>query len=254
MSDAKVTSGVVQPQGVGEDPLTFYTKLFIRFLQVVFSTFEKGSYRWEPDMELTDLVISDRGSVGREVVEKRPAIICMRGNAAWLNASMDQFKSFDFETGGKTHTDLVSSVMVYACLAQDGIEAQRIAWIAGYATRALKRNLLRAGLHRVGENVDYGPETDGGVLFPEPKPSVRMVQVIVPFFFQDTYSVTPVDNLLLKQLDLRLTSEANYPTPDGKPALRDPAMRGKVLKYDKTVSLTQRVSVTSKPSPQPPKK
>jgi hypothetical protein len=250
----KVTSGVVQPQGVGEDPLTFYTKIFIRFLQVVFSTFEKGSYRWEPDMELTDLVISDQGSVGREVVEKRPAIMCLLGPANWMNISMDQFKSFDFATGRKTHTDLVSGAMVYACLAQDGVEARRIAWIAGYATRALKRNLLRAGMHRVGENVNYGPEMDGGVLFPDPKPSVRMVQVMVPFFFQDTYSIGPVDNLLLKQLDLRLTSEVNSPAPDGKPALRDPAMRGKLLQIDKTVSLTQRISVTSKPSPQPPKK
>lgn len=251
--DVKVTSGIVQPQGVGEDPLTHFTKVFVRFLQVVFSTFEKGSYKWLPDLELTDIVISDQGTVGREVVEKRPAIICMRGNAAWLNVSMDQFKSFDFSNGARTHTDLVAASMLYSCVAQDGIEAQRIAWIAGYATRTLKRNLLKSGMHRVGENVDFGPESDGGVLFPDPKPSVRMVQVMVPFFFQDTYSVGPVDNLLLKELDIRLTSQLNYPTPDGQPLIRSPAMNGRVLKYDKAVSLTQRVSATSANSPKPRK-
>lgn len=253
MSDVKVTTGLPQPQAVGEDPLFQYTKLFVRFLQVVFATFEKGAYRWSEDMETTDVVISDQGMLRREVVDKRPLIVCMRGAASWLNVSMDQFLDYDLESGKRSHTDLISCSMTYNCLAREGLEAQRIAWIAAYATRTLKRHLLRAGLHRVGENVDMGAETDAGNILPDSGKDFYLVQVSVPFFFQDSYSVAPVDKLLLKDLHLTLTSEVNYPAPDGKPVIQDPAMGGRVLRYDKVISLTQRVSAGLGRTPKSPK-
>lgn len=241
MPELKNNGGVTQPQGVGEDPLLAYTRLFVRFLQVVFSTFEKGSYLWQPDLELTDIVIGDQGMLRPDVWDKRPAVICKRGTARWSNVAMDQMQDFDFDTGKRTHTDLVSANMVYQCISREGLEAQRLAWIAGYATRALKRNLMRAGLHRVGENVDYGEETDGSAIQDSLKDYI-FVPVIVPFFFQDTYSVEPVDKLLLKELDLRLTSGivGNLP-PDGT-GLRPPAIGGRVLQTGTVISLTQRVS------------
>ena len=85
MSDVKISTGLPQPQGVTEDPLLAHTKTFVRFLQVVFSTFEEGAYHWQPDLELTNVVIADQGMLGNSVVEKRPAIICMRGPASWSN-------------------------------------------------------------------------------------------------------------------------------------------------------------------------
>jgi hypothetical protein len=242
LSEQANRTGAVQPQGVGEDPLFFFTKLFVRFLQVVFHSFPKGSYRWDPDDSTTDIVISDVGSLGNEVVEKRPSIIVQRGQASWSNISMNQFKSFDFTTGATTHTDLIASSVIYNCMAIEGLEAQRIAWISSYATRTLKRNLLRSGLHRVGENIEMGAESDASSLLGDPNSEISLVPVMVPFFFQDTYSIGPVDNLLLKDLDLRLTSEATSPTTASYMGLRSPAIGGRVLKYDKVFSLTQRVS------------
>jgi hypothetical protein len=242
MSELKNSNGPPQPQGVGEDPLLHFTKVFVRFLQLVFSTFDKGSYKWEPDQENSDILVSDQGVLRADVLEKRPAIVCMRGPAAWSNISMDQFKDYDFETGAKSHTDLVAATMVYNCLAREGLEAQRIAWIAGYATRTLKRNLLRAGMHRVGEDISYSAETDAGSLLPDSGKDFSLVSVTVPFFFQDSYRISPVDKLLLKELDLILTSEVNGTTPAEQPALREPAIGGRVLKDTKVISLTQRVA------------
>jgi hypothetical protein len=242
MSEQYVRSGSPQPQGVGEDPLLHFTKLFIRFLQVVFHSFEKGSYRWDPDDQTTDIIISDIGTIGNDVVEKKPSIIVQRGQASWSNVSMNQFKSFNFETGATTHTDLIASSVVYNCMAIEGLEAQRLAWISSYSTRVLKRNLLRAGLHRVGENIEMGAESDASPLLGDSGAEVSLVPVMVPFFFQDTYSIGPVDNLLLKDVDLRLTSGTTAKFSAGTTGLRSPAIGGKVLKYDKTFSLTQRVS------------
>ena len=54
MSDLSTPTGPPQPQGPGEDPLLHFTKIFVRFLQLVFATFEKGSYQWSQDLELTE--------------------------------------------------------------------------------------------------------------------------------------------------------------------------------------------------------
>lgn len=253
---AKVPSGVPQPQGPGEDPLLHYTKVFARFLQVVFATFEKGAYRWTDDEALSDILITDQATIARDVVEKRPAIILTRGPASFGNIALNQFAgpgplpkkgenmkypNLDWETGTKRFTDLVACTMTYNCLSKEGLEAQRIAWISMMATRRLKTSLMNAGIHRVGEEVQVGSESSpGSIVQPEADNEITMVSVSVPFYFQDFWSVGPKDKLLLKHIDLALTSSLNYPAA-GAVTIREPGMNGKVLTYDKTLSLVQRV-------------
>lgn len=249
----RVPSGLPQPQGVGEDPLTHWTRVFARFLQVVFGTFEKGAYRWEPDDALTDIIIQGEGSVGTEVVEKRPAIVVQRGPAAWGNLSMDQFKGFDPATGRRTHTDLVSGIVTYNCIAAAGLEAQRIAWISSYATRTLKRSLMKAGLHRVGEEVQIGAESPPGALVQGDPNEIVLVSVSVPFWFQDTWSVEPIDKTLLNAIDLAVRSEVGFPAPGAVP-VKEPGLNGRLLTYSKLVSLDTRVTAPPLVSPRSRKK
>ena len=248
----RVSSGLPQPQGVGEDPLAHWTRIFTRFLQIVFATFEKGAYRWTQDPLSTDIVVQGEGTVKREVVEKRPAIIVQRGASAWGNVSMDQFKEFDFTTGRRTHTDLVSGVMTYNCLSREGLEAGRIAWIACYATRALKRSLMKAGLHRVGEELQIGAESPPGAFVSGDPGEILIVSVSVPFWFQDTWSVEPVDKTLLNEISLAVRSEAGFPAPGAVP-IKAPGINGRVLTYDKLVSIDSEVKAPPIGGPRPRK-
>ncbi len=258
----RVFSGEPQPQGQGEDPLLHYTKVFARFLQLVFATFEKGAYRWTPEDANTDIYITDQVPFPEEVVEKRPAIVLTRGPASFGNLALDQFAgpgplpkypdppttdmkhpNLDWESGTKRYTDLVSSTMTYNCMSKEGLEAQRIAWIAMMATRRLKRSLMKAGLHRVGEEVQVSSESPpGAIISPEADTEIVMVSVTVPFYFQDYWSIGPADKKLLKHIDLALTSHVNYPAP-GAVTIREPGINGRVLTYDKTLSLVQRVRI-----------
>lgn len=259
----RVPSGEPQPQGPGEDPLLYYTKLFAKFLQLIFATFEKGAYRWCDDVNDTDLYITDQCPMPQEAIEKRPAIILTRGPTSFGNLALDQFAgpgplpkpgqpmatpNSDFETGTRRFTDLVASTMTYNCLSREGLEAQRIAWIAMMATRRLKRSLMRAGIHRVGEELSVSSESPpGSIIQTSADNEIIMVSVQVPFYFQDYWSIGPVDKKLLKRIDLALTSSANYPA-EGAVAIREPGMNGRVLTYDKTLSLVQRVRIQN-PTP-----
>lgn len=257
---ARVPSSVPQPQGAGEDPLTHYSRIFVRFLQLVFATFEKGSYCWEPDDKSTDIIISDQATVSNEVVEKRPAIILSRGAASFGNLAMDQFAgpllgpdgkftaNDNPATGSKRYTDLVSATMTYNILSREGLEAQRIAWIAMYATRTLKKSLLKAGLHRVGEEIQIGPESAPGSIVQPDANEIIMVSVQVPFYFQDTWTIAPADKTLLNHVSVALTSELDGIAPVVL-RLRPAGINGRVLPVDNVTSLNSRLLVGPQRTP-----
>lgn len=263
----RVPQGVPQPQGVGEDPLTHYTRVFVRFLQVLFETFEKGAYHWDADEKSSDITISDQATIRKEDVEKRPAILVSRGPLALTNVAMDQFagpvlqrdaqgKTFfksnlDPKSGNRRHTDLSSCTMTYNCLSREGLEAQRIAWITGYFTRALKRVLMKAGLHRVGEEIQFGSESAPGTIVQPDSNEIVLVSVSVPFYFQDSWSVEPVDKLLLKHVEVALRSGSGNDAPQTVP-INGPSIYGQILEVDNVLSLN-RVSVGPIRSPKPRK-
>lgn len=264
---ARVPQGVPQPQGVGEDPLTHYTRVFVRFLQVLFQSFEKGAYRWDLDDKNSDITISDQSTIRAEEVEKRPAIVVTRGPLAMTNVSMDQFAgpilqrdaqgkeyfkaNLDAQTGARRHSDLSSCTMTYNCLSREGLEAQRIAWICGYFTRALKRTLMKAGMHRVGEEIQFGAESAPGSIVQPDSNEIVMVSVSVPFYFQDSWSVEPVDKLLLKHVEVALRSSGD--APQDTVQINEPSIYGQVLGVSKVLSLNTRVSVGPLKSPKPRK-
>jgi hypothetical protein len=262
MSD-RVAVGEPQPQGPGEDPLYHYTRLFVRFLQLVFGTFEKGNYRWDLDELNSDIIISDQARLARETVEKRPAILVARGPVAYGNIAMDQFAgphlkngqlvpNFNMETGARRHTDLCSSSVSFSCLSKEGIEAGRLAHISAMAVRRLKRSLMKAGLHRVGEEIQIGSESAPGAIVQDADNEIVMVSVTVPFFYQDFWTVEPADKSLLKHIDLALTSRLNFPAAGAVP-IKEPGMNGKTLTYDKVLTLTQRSGIGTAKTPKPRK-
>jgi hypothetical protein len=250
----RVPTGETQPQGPGEDPLLYYTRVFARFLQVYFATFPKGSYQWSEDDKNTDIVIKGEGSIASEVVERRPAIVVSRGPVGFGNISMDQFKGFDFQTGRRDHTDLLSASVTYQCLSKSGLEAQRIAWAAAYITRVEKRTLAGVpGIHRVGEELQIGAESPPGSVIPSNPREIIMVPVSVPFYFQQNWSTEPRDKVLLKQIGVTVRSEAAYPAP-GAVAIKDPGRSGRVLTYSKKVSFNSGVKMSSLITPRPRRK
>lgn len=259
----RIPHGRAPDQGAGEDPLAHYNRLLIKFLQLVFGSFEKGQYHWDADQELTEISITDQSPLAREVVERRPAIVVSRGPASFGNLAMDQFAgprlnkkegfvpNLDGTTGARRHTDLIAASSSYNCLSSEGLEAARIAWICAMATRRLKRSLMKAGFHRIGEETQIGPESSPGAIVQGDSKEIIMVSVSIPFYFQDSWTIEPVDKVLLNKLDMALRSNINFSTTEV--ALNAPAINGRTLEYDrtKTINLSQRVSVTNTKTPKP---
>lgn len=213
-ADRSAIPALTHPKGLGEDPLTHFTRVYLLFLQGLFTQFPpaSGCFHWSDSQDDTEIAITDQAPIPRDRIEQRPAIVTMRGPAQFANLTLDQLKTLDFKTGTREHTDLVACTMSINCISKNGIEAQRIAWIVMRHIRIFKRLLQReGGFHRIGEQVSVGPESPPGALVnPEPDPSTVMVTVHSPFFFQWNETITPTNAQVVNEIQAHIT--ANLPS------------------------------------------
>lgn len=232
----QVASGLVEPQGLGEEPLYFCTRIFLTFLQGLFEQMPTGSYRWSEDEKLSEIAITDQVPIPRERVDQKPQLVTMRGPAQFANLSLDQLRSLNPRTGEKERTDLVSCTMTINAIARNGIECQRLAWTAARYLRTFKTMIQRHGLHKIGDEISIGPESPPGAFVSEPDPEFVMISVYAPFHFQWTETVRPLDAPLLRSMEARISTAmlpAAATTTEGsieaRVAFRTPSIRGRVL-------------------------
>ena len=238
MPNDQVFTGLVEPQGFGEEPLFFITRCFLLFYQGLFEQFISGSYKWSVDEKITEIEITDQVPIPRTRIEQKPQIVTMRGPARFANLSLDQMRTVNVHTGAKERTDLVSCTMAVNCIAKNGLEAQRIATIVARYTRDFKQVLQQLGrMHKVGDDIEIGPESPPGAFVAgEVDPEWTLVVVQLPFYFQWTDKVSPLNSPLLKSIEVRIkTAElpAAASTTQGsidlRSALSPPTIRGKVI-------------------------
>lgn len=212
MPSEQVTPGLVEPQGLGEDPLLYFTRVYLLFLQGLFKSFPEGSYRWSDDEKLSEISITDQAPIPRDRIEQRPAIVAMRGPAQFGNLTLDQVRKVDTRTGAKERTDLVACTMTLNCIAKMGPEAQRIGWIVMRHLRSLKEMIHQAGVHKVGDEVSIGPESPpGSMVQGESDSEWAMVTVFSPFFFQWTEITTPADAPRFRHIEMHIRAGLAHP-------------------------------------------
>lgn len=233
MASDFTSTGIPEPQGFAEEPLMYATRLYLVFLQGLFRQFPEGSYRWAEDERLTEIMISDQSPFPRDRIQQRPAIITLRGPARFANLSLDNMQALDRQTGMKRRSDLVACTMSLNCLAKNGLEAQRIAWIVFTNIRRFKTLLQQHGLHKIGDDMNIGPESDPGSLVqPEADSEVVMVTVQSPFFLQWTEEVTPNANLLdaiQTHMHARVSPPYTTKLREKDATLRPPTIRGRPI-------------------------
>lgn len=253
MSNEQVmSSGLVEPQGLGEEPLLHFTRVYLLFLQGLFAAFPTGSYHWSDDEKLSEIVITDQAPIPRERIEQRPAIVAMRGPTQFANLSLDQMRKVDMRTGAKERTDMMACTMSLNCIAKMGPETQRIAWIVMRHVRALKLLLQRAGIHKVGDELSMTPESPPGAMVSgESDTEWVMITVHSPFFFQWTDVVTPANAPVVQSIEARLQTASLPPSAMtqghqelmvlSQPTIRGRAIQQAVTGHQRVGEITQTV-------------
>lgn len=235
MASELAPAGTPETQGIGDDPLFFYTRVYLIFLQGLFKQMPAGSYAWSSDLAKTEIVITDQAPYPMAKNEFKPGIVVMRGPAQFASLTLDNLVNVDPRTGKKTYKDLVAMTMSINCTARLGLEAQRIAWIVARHINIFRKLLQKSGgFHLVNSNISVGPESPpGSIVAAEADSEAVMVTVQSPVFFQYDETVVPLDAPLLKHMEENLVVRdppANLADSDLREfRLRPPSMRGQLI-------------------------
>jgi hypothetical protein len=220
------------PPLLGDEPLDYFTRVYLIFLQGLFKQMPEGSWKWSEDEKLTEIVITDQAPYPRDRLEQRPAIVTMRGPAQFANLSLDNMRNIDWVTGSKERTDLVACTMSIVCLAKLDTEAQKIGWLVMRHLRTFKVMLQKYGrFFKIGDEVSIGPASPptGAVVTGEADSEVMMLTVQSPFFFQWTEREEPKDAVMAREIDTFMSTQLAPPDTTGvrqQTVYRRPTVRG----------------------------
>ncbi len=180
------------------DPIAHSIRVLIGFAQGLFREGIKYNpsdvspmYKWSPDHELTEITITGAYPLSIQVVNLRPAIVCVHGQSAYLNTSMGNFESINMRTGNKVYRDIISCNAVFHVVSRTGAEASRLAFFLASSIKALQVFLQRQGpFTRIGHDIAISGESPpGGLIQDNTDGGAVSVQVVVPFFIPHKWEV-----------------------------------------------------------------
>ena len=201
-----------------DDPLNYAVKGFIAFLQTIFEARPPGQFRWLPELEETELVITEENPVKLEVIEQRPAISVVLGPCRFNGSSLDDLVGVSARTAQERHTDLIPGNMSLHCLSRVRQECRFIAWQCARMTWILRKIFISETLfHEMGRNNQISSVTPAGELVGgDTEGEWHAVTVTVPFFLQWSDTVTPLATDWngrpinpLNEINLRLRTRLN---------------------------------------------
>jgi len=188
-----------------ENPLFVATRTCIIFLQELFTAAPKGSFHWNIDPEVTDIVITDEVPLHSEVVEKRPAIVTVRSAVAFAGIGLDQLEDLDIRTGAEAHTDLISGNLTFNCMSRIKVEAEYLGWQVARHIWLFRHYLMKSGFHKIGEQTQMmSPSPPQALISGDTEAEIVNVAVVVPFYFQWRDVIMERDLPKLKSIQTRL--------------------------------------------------
>lgn len=236
------------------DPLYHATRILLAFAQGLFKSLPNGQYHWSEDPEITEILITDQAPITSSVLNHRPAIVTVRGQAQFLNLHMGSFEDQDHLSGNKKFRDIISGSVTFNCLARVGVEASRIAWFIGSHVKYLRAFLQQQGpFTQIGQDVMLMGESPPGMLLQDPAEEGTInMPVVVPFFFphrwevkDPTFSLASIEaNIYERVVATNGSSHAGMGvniSPTG--GLRPPNVRGRPIIPGPSVPLRTKVIV-----------
>lgn len=201
---------------VENDPSLYCLRLYVQYLQGLFNFMPTDSFHWEPDDEISEIVIRAQAPLDLKTVGKRPAITVVQGPYNFMNVGIDNMISYNMSTEEKTRTDLISGHLVVYCLGDGDIIPMKLAHLVSHHTRCDQRLLEGTGgfytIARPAPSIN-SPSPPGQLIMGNPEGLV-MVQVNIPYAFQWTWKIKPKFSPALRTIQQitkhRRASEYDY--------------------------------------------
>lgn len=163
----------------------------ILWLQGIFKTRPKGSYRWCDDPEISEIIITAQDPYDADRTNRRPNIVVSRTSMSNANTSIGQTMAYSFAQETTTYTDLMQGNLVITVIAREGLEAQSIAYNLFRLIPVFRGMLNRTGrMTTLPGRMTITPEVPySDVSSSATAPHRRAVSVFLPISIQDHFSI-----------------------------------------------------------------
>ena len=195
--------------------------LYASFIQGLFQSAPDG-YRWSPDMQATQIVVTDESPINIDSVGMRPAISLTRGPVQSYNFGMDDLLTYDFETGTKRKSMLVPGTMSINCCSRVDSESEMLAWVVAEQLWLHREMLMKAGFFEIGRQFVIGsPSPAGSIVAGDSSDEWFSTTVSSPFQFYRTSQFSPLNRDIVQHIQYKLTTDprvVSSSTPAGSDA------------------------------------
>lgn len=197
-------------------PLQHLRVVFVRFVQGLFGAAPVGAYRWLPDMESTEIIVTDESPINTTKLQARPGVTFTRSSIQFYSAWTDDMMEFDFRTETKTKSVLVPGTMSVNCISRVDLESEQIAWIIAEHFWLLRELLMKAGFFDAARMITVSaPSPAGSIVTGDQADEYFSTVVSIPFQIYRTSAFTPLGRQIVNNIELSLTTGLRGPPQSG---------------------------------------
>lgn len=198
-----------------ESPLGDVIKGFLVILRSIFRSQDPGDYHWNPDSDLTDIIITDQNRTDAKTLGQRPLIVTQRVGTGVVPLGMNP-RTHRNSDGSWNATRLYAGNILVHCISKNGPEAEMLAvFIADSLPHFYREIISRTCLHSIDDQITVSAETpvspyvlQGG--------SNEWVSVVlqIPFKAQTTSRLEYDENSRTRLREIRATISVSMPGTD----------------------------------------
>ena len=249
-----VDQGLRSSGSLAESPLEQIRTAYVSFVQGLFRSAPPG-YRWSESEESTEILITDENPVHLSVLGHRPGVTFTRGPVQTFNLGIDDMAEYDFRTGAKRKSLLISGTMSISCLSRVDIEAEKLGWVIAEQLWMNRKLMMECGFYDIGRSFVVGPPSPAGSLVKgDGGHEVYAAVVSSPFQFGRNSTASPINTGMVEHMSSRVGTDLGFVRTRKELASTDKMMlRPHPLYPDKNV-LMRVVSPGVGVSPYPPVK
>ena len=198
----------------------------VQFIQGLFWYMPKGQYHWEPDVDVTEIVITDESPLKVKDYGTRPCISVTRAPVTLSSLGLDDMSSYDAATGTKKKSVVVPGNMTINCCSRESLESEYLAFFVAEHVWLLRDVLQKRSIYQIGQNIGIGaPSPAGSLVQADQGDEWTATSAAVPFQLVRTGSITPLGQRIVKEIEISLSRMpvsaspvAFYPTGVAEPA------------------------------------
>lgn len=215
----------IDPPGAFADPASFrysplhhVRSLYLQFVQGLFYTAPAGQFHWEEDTQKTEIIITGESPLHVDTLNDRPGIAFTRAPVGVGHLGFDDMLSFDLTTGRKVKTMLIPGTMVINCCSRVDLESEYLAWVVFEHLWLLRDILMKAGFYDIGRNLQLSaPSKPGDIVAGDGADEWFCTSVTSPYHFPRMSSLTPLNQQIIREIQLRLGLNRPAPLRPGIP-------------------------------------